>query len=98
MHMYTVFFYHIVIVYVRNDHNMVKKILYTYIYHIVYYQGNCEALHEITDLVHQMFSVCATSDTAVQGCVCGGHLEVCPAFVESTESLVYNFTVRDSFS
>ena len=36
-----------------------KKILYTYLYHIVYYLGNCEALHEITDLVHQMLSVCA---------------------------------------
>ena len=31
------FFYHIVIVYVRNYHNMTKKILHTYVYHIVYY-------------------------------------------------------------
>ena len=32
---------------------------YTYIYHIVGYLGNCKALHEITDLVHEMLSVCA---------------------------------------
>ena len=25
IHKYTVFFYHIVMVYIRNDHNMVKK-------------------------------------------------------------------------
>ena len=36
-----------------------KKILYTYVYHIVYYLGKCEALHEITDFVHEMLSVCA---------------------------------------
>ena len=35
------------------------KKLHTYVYHIVYNLGNCEALHEITDLVHQMLSVCA---------------------------------------
>ena len=36
-----------------------KKVLYTYAYHMVNYLGNSEALHEITDLVHQMLSVCA---------------------------------------
>ena len=40
-------------------HNMVKKILYTYVYHIIGYLENCEALHEITDLVHEMLNVCA---------------------------------------
>ena len=33
---------------------MVKKILYTYVYHIVYYLRKCEALHEISDFVHEM--------------------------------------------
>ena len=56
--MYTVFFHHIVIVFVRNYH-YVEKILYNYVYHIVGYLGYCEALHEITDLVHEMLSVCA---------------------------------------
>ena len=36
-----------------------KKILYTYVYHIVYYLRKSEALHEITDFVHEMLSVCA---------------------------------------
>ena len=36
-----------------------KKILYTYVYHIVYYLRKCEALHEITDFVHEMLRVCA---------------------------------------
>ena len=36
-----------------------KKILYTYVYHIVYYLRKCEALHEITDVEYQMLSVCA---------------------------------------
>ena len=36
-----------------------EKILYTYAHHIVGYLGNCGALHEITDLVHEMLSVCA---------------------------------------
>ena len=30
---------------------------YTYVYHIVDYLGNCEALYEITDLVHKMLNV-----------------------------------------
>ena len=38
---------------------MVKKILYTYAYHIVYYLRKCEAFHEITDFVHEMLSECA---------------------------------------
>ena len=50
--MNTAFFYHIVIVFVRNYHNMVKKYCKTYVYHIVGYLGNCEAVHE-------MLSVCA---------------------------------------
>jgi len=54
------FFCHIVIVSDINYHNMVKKILYTYVYHIVYCLGNFEALHEITDFVHQMLRVCAS--------------------------------------
>ena len=49
----------------KKYHNIVgKKILYTYVYHIVGYLillgtivGNCEALHEIMDLVD--LSVCA---------------------------------------
>jgi len=48
-----VFFHHIVIVSDINYHNMVKKILYTYVYHVVYYPGRCEALHEITDEITQ---------------------------------------------
>ena len=36
-----------------------EKILYTYVYHIVGYLINYEALHEITNLVHEMLSVCA---------------------------------------
>ena len=36
-----------------------KKIVYTYVYHIVYYLRKFEALHEITDFVHEMLSVCA---------------------------------------
>ena len=36
-----------------------KKILYAYVYHVVGYLGKCEALHEITDFVHEMLSVCA---------------------------------------
>ena len=39
----------------QND----EKILYTHVYHIVGYLGNCEDLHEITDLVNEMLSVCA---------------------------------------
>ena len=54
-----VYFHHIVIVSDICYHNMVKKILYTYVYHIVYYLRKCEALHEITDFVHEMLSVCA---------------------------------------
>ena len=54
-----VFFHHIVIVSDVNYHNMVKKILYTYAYHTVYLLRKCEALDEITDFVHQMYSVCA---------------------------------------
>ena len=45
IHKYTVFFNHILIVYVRNYHNKVKKYC-------------LEAMHEITDFVHEMFSVC----------------------------------------
>ena len=36
--------------------------MYIFAYHIVSYPGNCEALHEITDLVREMLtllSVCA---------------------------------------
>ena len=55
MHKYTIFFHHIVIVLVRNYHNMVKK-YYIHIYTTIY---NCKALHEITDHVHEMLSVCA---------------------------------------
>ena len=58
-HMYTVFFHHIVIVFVRNVSQYGEKIVYTYVYHIVSYLGNFEALYEITDLVHEMLSVCA---------------------------------------
>ena len=36
-----------------------EKIPYTYVYHIVNYLRNCEALHEIMALVHEMLSVCA---------------------------------------
>ena len=36
-----------------------EKILYSYVYQFINYIGNCEALHEITDLVHEMLSVCA---------------------------------------
>ena len=36
-----------------------EKIPYTYVYHIFGYLGNCEALQEIMDLVHEMLSVCA---------------------------------------
>jgi len=36
-----------------------EKIPYTYVYHTVGYLRNCEALQEITDLVHEMLSVCA---------------------------------------
>ena len=37
-----------------------EKILHTYyVYHIVGYLEKCEALHEITDFVHKMLSVCA---------------------------------------
>ena len=36
-----------------------EKILHTYVHHIAGYLGNCEALHEITDLVHEMLSVWA---------------------------------------
>ena len=39
-----------------------EKILYKFAYHIVSYLGNCEALHEITDLVHEMLSVCTPID------------------------------------
>ena len=35
--------------------------LYAYVYHM----GNCEALHEITDLVREMLSVCAPLDYQV---------------------------------
>ena len=55
MHKYTVFFYHIVIVYVRNYHNMVKK----YCLEALHEKKKIEALHEITDFVHEMLSVCA---------------------------------------
>ena len=47
------------IVFVRNYLNMVKKILYAYVHPIVGYLENCEALLAITDLVHEMLSVCA---------------------------------------
>ena len=63
--MYTVFFHHIVIVFDRNYHNMMKKILYTYVYHIVDYLGNCEVLYEIMDLMHQLLSVCAPSSRPI---------------------------------
>ena len=43
-----------------------EKILYTYVYHIVGYLGNCEALHEITDFVHEMLSVCASFNSRIQ--------------------------------
>ena len=56
--MYTVYFHHIVIVFDKLS-EYGEKILYTYVYHIVGCLGNCEALDEITDLVHQMLSVCA---------------------------------------
>ena len=36
-----------------------KKILYTYVYHIVGYLGKCEALHEIINFVREMLSICA---------------------------------------
>ena len=36
-----------------------EKLLYTYVYRIVGYPGKFEALHEITDFVHEMLSVCA---------------------------------------
>ena len=36
--------------------------LYTYVYSIVYYLRKCEALHEITDFVHEMLSACAPLD------------------------------------
>ena len=55
MHKYTVFFHHIVIVLVIIYHNMVKK-YYIHMYNKLY---NCEDLHEITDLFHEMLSVCA---------------------------------------
>ena len=47
MHMSAVFFHHIVIVLVRNYHNMVKNTAYICIL-------KCEALSEITDFVHKM--------------------------------------------
>ena len=50
-----VFFHHIVIVSDINYHN------------IVYYLGKCEALHEITDFVHEMISVWA--DTKCIKCI-----------------------------
>jgi len=57
---YTIFFRHIVIVSGKNFHNMVKKYrVATDVDHIVGYLGNCEALHEITDHMHEMLSVCA---------------------------------------
>ena len=39
--------------------------MYTYLYHIVYYLGKCEALHEITDFVQEMLSVCAPLETHI---------------------------------
>ena len=48
-----------------------KKILYTYAYHIVHYLENCEALNEITDLVHAMFSVCAPLECREAHLFCG---------------------------
>ena len=36
-----------------------KKILYTYVYHVIFYLRKYEALHEITDFVHEMLNVCA---------------------------------------
>ena len=58
--MHTVFLNHIVIVFVRRQKvsQYGDKILYEYVYHIVGYLGNCEALHQITDLVQEMLSVC----------------------------------------
>ena len=53
-----VFFHHIVNVSDINYHNMVKKYC-IHMYSIVYYLRNCEALHEITDFMHEMLSVCA---------------------------------------
>ena len=52
--MYTVFF------------NLVEKILHTYVYHFIGSLGNCEALHEITDLVHEMLIVCAPIHTLMR--------------------------------
>jgi len=49
------FFYHIVIVYVRNYQNMVKK----YCPEALHEKKKIEALHEITEFVHEMLSVCA---------------------------------------
>ena len=40
--------------------------MHTYAYHIVYYQGKCEALHEITDFVHEMLSVYAPLEEVMQ--------------------------------
>jgi len=57
------FFYYIVIISDLYYHNMVKKILYTYVNHVVDYLGNCKALHKITDLEHLMLSVCAPLGT-----------------------------------
>ena len=39
--------------------NNVVYICVQYLYHILGYLGNCEFLHQITDLVHEMLSVCA---------------------------------------
>ena len=52
-----VFFHHIVPVSDINYHNMVKKyciLMYT----IQFFTWENEALHEITDFVHEMLSVC----------------------------------------
>ena len=43
-----------------------EKILYTYVYHIVYYLRKCEALYEITDFVHEMLSVCAPLEASLR--------------------------------
>ena len=60
--MCTVFVHHIVIVFVRNYHYMVKKYgIHLYTTFLVSWESvkPNQPLHEITDLVHEMLSVCA---------------------------------------
>ena len=54
MHKYTVFFLPYCDHLCQKLSHYGKKILYTYVYYIVYYPRKCEALHEITDFVHEM--------------------------------------------